>query len=343
MTDRGKAMPCVFRRVMKKLLIDTDIGIDCDDAMAIGAAIALEKKGLIHIEGISTCTAREGASGCVSAITDYYGLSKPTASYFGTPLECDKRNIYAKDVRDAFRKKDSGEESVRFLRKKLASSEDGVILVSLGPMTVIAALLESMPDDISLWSGRELVARKAEALYAMGGNFVAYEDRYKGRYAYGAEWNICQDIPAAQFVVENIPVPVIFSPYETGVRVLSGESFGEGSPVKMSIRLFFERNRDEFEEKFARASWDPITVCMAAGADWFSLSSPGRIAVDDEGKTLFFAGKGNHRYLIEKNQPEQTAEKLDELYAELEKNVQSSETRRKAEKNLFVSKMADAE
>ena len=165
---------------MKKLLIDTDIGIDCDDAMAIGAAIALEKRGLIRIEGISTCTTREGASGCVSAITDYYGLPKPNARYFGTPLECDKRNIYARAVRDAFGKRDSGEESVRFLRKKLASSEGGVTLVSLGPLTVIAALLESAADDICPWNGRELVARKADALYAMGGNFAAYENRYKG-------------------------------------------------------------------------------------------------------------------------------------------------------------------
>lgn len=309
------------KKIMKRLLIDTDIGIDCDDAMALGTALALEKKGLVQIEGITACTTREGASGCISAIADYYHNPKPNARYLGTPLECDKCNVYAKTVKDVFKKRDSEEESVNFLRRKLAAAEEKITLVSLGPLTVIAALLESPPDAVSPLNGRELVYEKVDSLYSMGGNFVAFEKRYAGRYTYEAEWNIYQDILAAKLVTERFPVPMIFCPYEIGRDVLSGEAFDAASPVGMSIRLFFEINGEEFKGKYSRASWDPLTVCAAAGFNWFSSSPRGRVSVDDEGKTLFTPGAGEHLYLSEKNPPEEIAEELNKLYRELQEDL----------------------
>ena len=188
---------------------------------------------------------------------------------------------------------------------------------------MLAALLESAPDDISPLSGIELVGRKAQALYTMGGNFVAFEPRYGIRESYAAEWNICQDIPAARLVTEQIPVPMIFAPYEIGSRVLSGKTFSEDSPAGMAIGLFFDKNREEFKGTYSRESWDPVTVCAAAGLDWFALSAPGRVWVDEEGKTHYLPGTGSHRYLIEKNPPEETAEKLESLYRTLEKRSDS--------------------
>ena len=48
---------------MKKIILDTDIGIDCDDAAAIGMLLQLEEEGKCFVEGITTCTTREGGGG----------------------------------------------------------------------------------------------------------------------------------------------------------------------------------------------------------------------------------------------------------------------------------------
>ena len=302
---------------MKKILIDTDIGIDCDDAMALAAAMALEKQGKISIEGVCTCTAREGSSGCVAAILNYYGFEKDYATYRGAPLECDASNVYAKGVRDAFNAQDSEEESVRFLRKKLANATEKLTLVSLGPLSVIADLLTSQPDDISDLNGVELVKAKSDALYSMAGNFVNREKKYEGRYEHFSEWNVYQNIPAAQTVVNLCPIPLVFCPFEVGVDVLSGETIDRASPVGVSIHMFYQANKNE--RCVTRSSWDPLTVCIAAGLDWFDYSPYGKITIDDNGCASFEEGEGLHRYVIERFSVEETARKLNELYEQIVK------------------------
>ena len=302
---------------MKKLLIDTDIGIDCDDAMALAAAMALEKMGKASIEGVCTCTAREGSSGCVAAILNHYGFDRDYATYRGEPLECDASNVYAKGVRDTFKAKDSQEESVRFLRKKLANATEKMTLVSLGPLSVIADLLTSQPDDVSDLNGVELVKEKADALYSMAGNFVNREKIYEGRYEYFSEWNVCQNIPAAQTVVNLCPIPLVFCPFEVGVDVQTGETIDRDSPVGVSIHMFHQANKSE--RCVTRSSWDPLTVCLAANLDWFNYSPYGKITIDDKGCAHFEGGEGLHRYVIERCDVQETAQKLNELYKQIEK------------------------
>ena len=302
---------------MKKLLIDTDIGIDCDDAMALAAAMALEKMGKASIEGVCTCTAREGSSGCVAAILNHYGFDRDYATYRGAPLACDASNVYAKGVRDTFNAKDSEEESVRFLRKKLVNATEKLTLVSLGPLSVIADLLMSQPDDISDLNGVELVKAKADALYSMAGNFVDREKKYEGRYEYFSEWNVYQNISAAQTVVNFCPIPLVFCPFEVGVDVQTRETIDRDSPVGVSIHMFHQANKSE--RCVTRSSWDPLTVCIAAGVDWFDYSPYGKITIDDDGCAHFEGGEGLHRYVIERCDVQETAQKLNELYKQIEK------------------------
>lgn len=299
---------------MIDLLLDTDIGIDCDDAMAIALALSLEKRGMARLVGVSTCTTRPGASAAVRAIARSYGEQIATSVCGSPPLECDAVDVYAAGLRDRFGERDEGEESVRFLRRKLAGARRPLTLVAIGPLTVIAGLLESGPDDLSPFGGRDLVAASVSTLYVMAGNFVHLEKRYGTRYRHTAEWNVYQDIAAAQLVAERFPVPVVFCPYEAGVDVLTGQYFGAETPVGMAIRLFYANDPDSFPGLYARSSWDPITVAVAAGVDLFDFSPPGKVVVETDGRTDFRPGEGNHRYLIEKNPSEHTAAVLNAFY-----------------------------
>lgn len=297
---------------MRKILIDTDIGIDCDDAIALALAISLQKQGLIEIAGVSVVTAREGATEAVSAIFEYFNASTDVGRYFGKDLECDKENVYAKAVKDKFGGKEYFEDSVKYLRRKLATSQDKITLVAIGPLTNVASLLESEPDEISPLKGVDLVKNKVEALYSMGGNFVHVN---AGEEFGIAEWNVFQDVNACKTIVNLCPVELVFSPYETGYEVLTGKSFDFNDPVGYSIKMFFEAHPSEFCGKYVRCSWDPIAVAAAAGVDLLDYSEYGKVSVDSNGVMFFKKGKGKHRYLIKRVPANETEEELEKLYS----------------------------
>ena len=75
---------------MKRIILDTDIGIDCDDAAAIGMLLQLEEEGKCFVEGITTCTTREGAVETVRAIIRYYGKDKEIGAMREPGIPCDK-------------------------------------------------------------------------------------------------------------------------------------------------------------------------------------------------------------------------------------------------------------
>ncbi len=295
---------------MRKILIDTDIGIDCDDAIALALAISLEKQGKIEIAGVSVVTAREGATQAVSAIFEHFGASTDVGRYFGKALECDKENIYAKAVKDKFGGKEYFEDSVKYLRRKLASSKDKLTLVAIGPLTNVASLLESEPDEISPLNGVDLVKNKVEILYSMAGNFV----HVNANEEFGiAEWNVIQDVDACKTVIKLCPVELVFSPYETGYEVLSGKSFDVNDPVGYSVKMFFEAHPSEFCGKYVRCSWDPITVAVASGVNLLDYSEYGKVSVDSNGVMFFKKGKGKHRYLIKRVSSAETEVELEKI------------------------------
>ena len=56
-----------------------------------------------------------------------------------------------------------------------------------------------------------------------------------------AEWNVQQDIKAAQTVVNFSPVPVIFCGYEVGDRVITCanlDQYSPKNPLQMAYRLY---------------------------------------------------------------------------------------------------------
>ena len=52
---------------MKRIILDTDIGVDCDDAVALAMLIGFAKSGHCSIEAITTSTTRRGAVASVRA------------------------------------------------------------------------------------------------------------------------------------------------------------------------------------------------------------------------------------------------------------------------------------
>lgn len=298
------------------IILDTDLGIDCDDAVALALLLKAEKAGKCRLKAITASTAREGATATADAICGYYGFHKPLAR-LTQPLDCDGINNYARAVKEKYGTHDTDREAVALLRKTLAESEERLTFISIGPLTNVAALLKSPPDGYSPLSGAELFKQKTEKIYIMGGSFkennaaLGYDENY-----FIPEWNILQDIASAKYVFENLSTEAVLVPHEAGFKVYT--DIGEGdSPVWYSMAQFALNSGERYEGVFRRHSWDPITCLMAVDdlSRWFGLSPFGKITVDDKGYTHFTAGQGKCRFLTVKGEQDALGKYINALMA----------------------------
>ena len=183
----------------------------------------------------------------------------------------------------------SSPNAVEILRKALVDSSRAVIC-AIGPLTNIAALLESSRDGISELDGVSLVREKCERIVVMAGGFVVGDD---GRNT--PEWNVKLDPFAFRTLLDKAPVPIAFLPFETGLNMYTGapimEKYGGSNPLSYSFQIHCKGN------KKGRHSWDPATLLYAVEglSDRFVESARGRVTVDRDGRTeLVSDPEGRH-------------------------------------------------
>lgn len=294
---------------MKSIIFDTDMGVDCDDAVALGILINEEKRKNCKILAITASTTRTGAVATIKTICKYYGVPEiPVGVLKGEPLVCDAMNNYAKAVMQKYDETDEAQCATALLRKTLAKAVEKVDIVAVGPLTNIKNLLASGADEFSPLGGIELVKEKVGKIYLMGGAFL---ENYKDRTEIFGEWNIMQDVPSARYVAQYFPCEMLYCPHEVGQPVKTKMQYSD-NPVWFSMKAFALSDGQIYEPAFYRQSWDPIT-CLAAtreDCELFSYSAYGKIEISENGRTHFKKEAGNHRFML-----------VNEKVAELEKLV----------------------
>ena len=301
---------------MKKvrILFDTDMGADCDDAAALAIALELMDAGECELLAVTHCTMCESAAGCIEAILKDYGHAEiPIGSFHpGDGLETKEwRDVYATEVAMAydtlFRHGGHYEDSVRLMRRVLAAADTKITVVSTGPLTSLARLLQSKADEFSPLNGVELVREKVEAAYCMAGTFPQQWPESKGQ----VEWNILCDVPSMKLVSEQWPTEMIFSSFEIGLPMITCKKLQTEGRINNPVRTCFEVWHRQ-DGKVGRSSWDPATMLCAIRpeADDWKLSERGWVSVDEKGLTeLVTDVNGRHRYMIE-NRPIQEVEDI---------------------------------
>jgi len=295
------------------IVLDTDMGPDCDDAGALAILHGLADRGEARILGITHCTSNMYGPGCIDAINRYCGRSDiPVGtlkkSGFLIGKDCEKYNRYITENYSNVYKDSPAQDAVSICRKVLSEQTGhSVVMISIGPLTNLALLLESKPDENSGMCGYELIGLKAKELVSMAGQFETDET---GNLP--AEWNVLMDIPSAQTVFHRWPTPVVFCGWETGDRVITGKRLMSeceaGNPIKKIYELFTKGE--------GRSSWDLITAVFAVRGEcgFWELSPNGMVSIDDKGVS-HFKGKnaGSHRYLINKLPTAEIEQYLDSL------------------------------
>lgn len=298
------------------VVFDTDMGNDIDDALALAILHAFESRGETKLVAVTVTKDNRWAGPYIDLVNNFYGrpsIPIGTVRNGKTPKDspmiqkpserkrADGSAVYPRKLQDGKQAPDA----VEVLRKAISGQPDAsVVFIQVGFSTNLAKLLDSGPDSASPLPGRDLVRRKARLLSVMAGHFPAGKPEY----------NVREDIPSARKVFAEWPTPIVASGFEIGEALLFPaqsiqHDFGyvQDHPVVDAYKAYAKMPYD-------RPTWDLTSVLYAVrpDRDYFSLSEPGQISVQPDGRTSFAPkASGTHRYLILK--PEQKARTLEAL------------------------------
>jgi inosine-uridine nucleoside N-ribohydrolase len=294
-----------------RLIFDTDMGNDVDDAVALAMIHALESRGEARLLAVTVTKDNRWAAPFIDAMNTFYGRGGIPIGVVRdgkTPEDSDMIRLPAERKRPdgrfvyPHRLTDGREapEAVALLRRILALEKDAaVVVVQVGFSTNLARLLDSAPDDASQLSGRDLAKQKIRLLSMMGGAFPEGNPEY----------NIQTDIPSARRLFAEWPTPIVTGGFEIGQRILYPAASILNDYGYVPDHPLAEAYRDYKKMPYDRPMWDPTAVLYAVRPSFFSLSPRGVITVDDAGRTHFTVDeKGTHQFL--KASPEQSAAAL---------------------------------
>ena len=287
-----------------KIIYDTDMGNDVDDALALAMLHSLQNRGESELLAITATKDHDEVAPYLDAINTFYGRGSipigvtgsgvtPERSRFtGVALERnDDEYLYPHDL-------NIGEpvpSAVQVLRESLAGQPDNsVVIVQVGFSTNLAGLLQTDGDEYSSLSGLELVEQKVKHISIMAGTFALIEGQVH------LEYNILQDIPSAQYLAKNWPTPIYWSGFEVGLAIrypaISIENdfnYLDRHPIPESYQAYIPTPHE-------RPTWDLTSVLLATREErnYFGISESGTVTVLEDGETIFKADSGgNHFYL----------------------------------------------
>lgn len=274
-----------------RVIFDTDMGNDVDDALALAMLHAFASRGEVKLLAVTVSKDNPWAAEYVRLVDEYYGRGTiPVGIVHDGKTKDD--GLYVRQVCELHgRHPDAAavEDAVGLLRKTLAGESDGAVtMIQVGFSTNLARLLESAPDRYSNLNGMDLVKRKVRLLTMMAGNFAETKPEY----------NVMIDIPAATKLFATWPTDIYISGYEVGAAILYPAAsiendFPQGNPVAEAYRLYAKMPYD-------RPSWDLTTVLYDLRSDrgYFDVSPPGDVLVSENGSTSFQPGAQGKRHFL---------------------------------------------
>jgi inosine-uridine nucleoside N-ribohydrolase len=156
-----------------RLIFDTDLESDVDDAGTVALLHALADRGEVKLLAMGISSRHPSSAPCLDALNTYYGRGDiPIGILKGEGG--DNGSKYAQTIAKEFphdlASVEEAPSATSLYRRVLASQPDrSVVIVTVGFLTNVRNLLASGPDDASKLSGEQLVQRKVKAWVCMGG------------------------------------------------------------------------------------------------------------------------------------------------------------------------------
>ncbi len=301
-----------------KVIFDTDIGIAADDLGALAMLHNYVKRGECELLAIIYNGTDKYAVPAIDAISRFYlhpDIPIGTRKDGTTTSDLQYNKIIADNFEHTLNYNDVP-DATKLYRKMLASAADSSItIIAVGPLLNIQRLIKSQPDSFSPLTGADLISKKVKEIVIMGGEFPKGEN----------EWNFNGKMPGVtKFVVGHLTVPLVFSGFELGVKIKTGEVLNETDKQTPLYQGYLYSNehapwtKDRFAGKILpTGSFDQTTVLYVVeggvGNYWKKITG-GICVVDENGDNRWKKKKhSNHSYLKLKKSPEELATIIDAI------------------------------
>lgn len=270
----------------EKVIIDTDIGDDVDDAFALALAV---KSPELQVLGITTAF---GETDVRARIVDRFlgevgrgdipvFVGKATGK---TPMS---QRWYGDEGRFA---KSSHGDAAEFILQQIGKYPGQITLIGIGPLMNVGQVID-----------RDAAAfRKLKRVVIMGGSVrKGYGDfGYNEHFPPSPEWNILNDVKSAQKLFES-GVPLYVMPLDSTQLKLDEVKraflFTRGTAVTDQLAILYHLWAQETPTLF-----DPMTLAFVLKPELCPVT-PLRIRVDEKGYTREESGTPNAQVCLSSN------------------------------------------
>ncbi|MEA3209797.1 MAG: hypothetical protein QOE70_2854 [Chthoniobacter sp.] len=289
--------------VPPRIIFDTDMETDCDDAGAMAVLHALADQGECEILATVISVKDVWSAATVDAINTYYGRPGLPLGMLKGPGVLEKSRFaerIAHEFPNRIKSADDVPDATLVYREVLEKQSDhSVVIVTVGYLTNLKNLLQ-LPAGPGHASGTELISAKVKTWVCMGGNFIgspAKDDLKLGNV------NFQRDAASAIFVIQHWPRPLIFVGREIG-SVPSGLAIGESlgkTPPENPVRRAYEHYFDGRLKNRHVADLTTVLYAVRGLRDYWDLQPKGfmEIQLDVTFEWKFDADK-DQGYLLKK-------------------------------------------
>lgn len=271
----------------EKIIIDTDIGDDIDDAFAVGLALNSPE---LEVLGISTTFGdTEARAKILDRMLGEAGRSDiPVLA--GSPTHAPNPMSQRRYGEDGHFARASHPSAVEFILDQIRRYPGEITLVAIGPLVNVGAMIDKDAETF----------RKLKRVVMMGGSIKC------GYNELGvcpgtppsAEWNIINDIPSAQKLFRS-GVPLYVMPLDSTQlkfdEVKRAYLFRQGTPITDTLTLLYHEWGQSTPTLF-----DPMTIAYILDPRICPVT-PMHIRVDDKGFTRAEPGEPNAQVCLHSN------------------------------------------
>jgi purine nucleosidase len=270
----------------EKVIIDTDIGDDIDDAFALALAV---KSPELEILGVTTTF---GDTETRAKIADRFlaEVSRPDIPVLaGKPTQT-KNPMSQRRYAEGHLVKHSHGDAVDFLLDQIRRHPGEITLIAIGPLMNVGAAIDK--DAATL--------RELKRVVLMGGSVRrGYGDLgYTPPVLPMPEWNILNDISSAQKLFTS-GVPIFMMPLDSTQLKLDEVKrsflFSQGTPVTDALAVLYHLWNEQTPTLF-----DPMTVAFVLNPELCPVT-PMHIRIDDKGFTSEEQGLANAQVCLDSN------------------------------------------
>jgi purine nucleosidase len=263
----------------QKVIIDTDIGDDVDDAFALALALRSPELQILAV------TTTFGDTNTRAKLVDRFlgevdRSDIPVAAGTPTPPKTPFTQLaYAEGGHFA---KASHANAVDFISEQIRLYPGEITLIAIGPLMNLGSLIDKDPKAF----------RQLKRVVMMGGSIArGYDDLgYSPPHGPDAEWNIVNDIPSAQKLFGS-GVPIYMMPLDSTQLKLDEVKraflLRQGTPIIDQLTLLYHQWGQQ-----TPTLYDPMTLSYILNPSLCPVQ-PMRIQVDDKGFTHAEAGAAN--------------------------------------------------